>query len=621
MNRFLNGYFYNVCFAAGVVSILFIGTLLLSWFLPIHLAFDHGLYNYSSVHVASAEGDGGGDSGGGSGDGGGDSGGGADGGGGDGGGDGGGCTYNCEPPPPPKGCIEVHKYAYDKNGNAISPVPQFTFILDGGLQKVNDGNGYLRFDNVSIGTHTVNEIVPDGWELYSVVPEDGIVSVVSPAFFANEYYHLTGQELEWTGESECAQVTFKDKKVPPPPPPKGCIAILKESFNAQGQPITPVAQFQFDLDDGQVTWNDASGHAQFNDVSPGWHQVSEVVPPGWDLVLITPTNGNVYVNPGTPCAGVTFKNQQKQLPPPPPPQGPACTIYANPTSITKGDSSTLTWTSTNANSASLSSVGSVQVNGSTNVSPAYTTTYTLTVTGAGGAATCDTTVTVNNPPPPPQYPPACTLTSNPMEINSGEGSVISWTSQNATSVVFNGSQGGPVNLNGSFTVYPTVTTTYQIVASNDAGQQVTCNATVTVKVVQHDLSCTITASPAHITKGESTTLTWSSVGAIDASITDIGSVSTNGSQSVTPDVDTTYTMTVHDDIGQTFTCSTDVTVTKQKQVIKCILPSEMMPADETQKNKLVWYLEQGFESFSGWMATMGVDDWWGDSELKVVSAY
>src|SRR6185436_9175471 len=103
MSYFYRSYFYNVCFAAGVVSILFLGTLLLSWFLPIHLAFDHGLYNYSSVHIASADagaGDGGGDSGGGSGDGGGDSGGGSGDGGGDaGGGDGGGCCIT--PPPPP----------------------------------------------------------------------------------------------------------------------------------------------------------------------------------------------------------------------------------------------------------------------------------------------------------------------------------------------------------------------------------------------------------------------------------------------------------------------------------------------------------------------------------------
>jgi hypothetical protein len=206
-----------------------------------------------------------------------------------------------------------------------------------------------------------------------------------------------------------------------------------------------------------------------------------------------------------------------------------------------------------------------------------------------------------------------------MEINSGDTSTLTWTSQNATSVVFAGASGGPVDLNGSFSVSPTMTTTYQIVVSNDSGAQITCDTTVKVKEVHHELSCDIEASPEHIKKGDSTTLTWSSVGAVDANISGIGSVSVNGSQSVSPADDTTYEMTVHDNTGQTFTCSTDVTVTKKQEVIQCIVPSDMMPSSEDNKSKLVDFIQQGLAGFGNFLSSIGISNSWADAKVIVTS--
>src|SRR5262249_36707065 len=58
---------------------------------------------------------------------------------------------------------------------------------------------------------------------------------------------------------------------------------------------------------------------------------------------------------------------------------PTITFSANPTSITTGGSSTLSWTIINANTASIDQgIGSINpVSGSVVVSPANTTTYTL----------------------------------------------------------------------------------------------------------------------------------------------------------------------------------------------------------------------------------------------------
>jgi peptidoglycan-associated lipoprotein len=49
-------------------------------------------------------------------------------------------------------------------------------------------------------------------------------------------------------------------------------------------------------------------------------------------------------------------------------------------------------------------VGAVQANGTRQVNPGNSTTYTLTASGAGGTDTRSVTVTVNAPPPPPPPP-------------------------------------------------------------------------------------------------------------------------------------------------------------------------------------------------------------------------
>jgi len=95
-------------------------------------------------------------------------------------------------------------------------------------------------------------------------------------------------------------------------------------------------------------------------------------------------------------------------PPPPPPAAarPAVSLQANPTSINKGDSTTLSWTSTDATQLTISpDVGAVTAQGSTKVTPSDSTTYTITASGPGGSADSSARVTVSAPPPPPQQQP------------------------------------------------------------------------------------------------------------------------------------------------------------------------------------------------------------------------
>jgi len=67
---------------------------------------------------------------------------------------------------------------------------------------------------------------------------------------------------------------------------------------------------------------------------------------------------------------------------------------ATPATIDAGQSSTLQWSVTNADSVSITSLGTVSASGSRSVSPTTTTTYTLTATNAAGSVTRTATVEV-----------------------------------------------------------------------------------------------------------------------------------------------------------------------------------------------------------------------------------
>ena len=101
-----------------------------------------------------------------------------------------------------------------------------------------------------------------------------------------------------------------------------------------------------------------------------------------------------------------------QAPPPPPPveqpkPQPTVSLSADPTSINRGDSSTLSWTSTNATQLTIApDVGTVNAEGSTKVTPSASTTYTITASGPGGSANATARVTVSVPAPPVEPAPA-----------------------------------------------------------------------------------------------------------------------------------------------------------------------------------------------------------------------
>jgi peptidoglycan-associated lipoprotein len=94
-------------------------------------------------------------------------------------------------------------------------------------------------------------------------------------------------------------------------------------------------------------------------------------------------------------------------PPAPPPAAarPTVTLQASPATVNKGESSTLSWNSTDATELSIApEVGAVTAQGSTKVTPSDSTTYTITATGPGGSTSATASVTVNAPPAPEPAP-------------------------------------------------------------------------------------------------------------------------------------------------------------------------------------------------------------------------
>lgn len=98
----------------------------------------------------------------------------------------------------------------------------------------------------------------------------------------------------------------------------------------------------------------------------------------------------------TGCA----KKVAKVTPPPPPAATqptPTATLAANPSVVQQGQTSTLTWQTSNANEITIAPLGTVPASGSRSVTPDASMTYTLVAKGPGGSNEASARVTVNVP--------------------------------------------------------------------------------------------------------------------------------------------------------------------------------------------------------------------------------
>ena len=158
-----------------------------------------------------------------------------------------------------------------------------------------------------------------------------------------------------------------------------------------------------------------------------------------------------------------------------------------------------------------------------------------------------------------EQPTITSFQANPAGISSGAKSTLSWITTGAASVAITPGSFTSTLGSGSTAVNPTATTIYTLTATNTSGST-TSAVTVTVNSANPVIS-SFTATPASITAGSSSTLSWKTTGATSIGIAPgtFTSTSASGSTSVSPTDTTTYTLTATDNAGST-TATAKVTV-------------------------------------------------------------
>ena len=276
-------------------------------------------------------------------------------------------------------------------------------------------------------------------------------------------------------------------------------------------------------------------------------------------VLVTPTATTTYTLAATGPGGTVNATVTVQVGAPQPGNPQIIRFEANPVSIAPGQSSTLSWTTTGAATVTITGVGSVTLNGSTTVTPAQTTTYTLTATSSDNhSVSAPVTVIVA----PANIPQILTFVANPQTIDAGQSSQLCWQVSGANSIQIDPGVGSNLNANDCATVKPSVTTTYTLTATNAQG---TIKANVTVNVGAVRIT-SFTANPVTTTAaGDPSILSWttenaSSVVLIGAEIGPQSNVPLNGSFTVHPITNSTYTLTAYGPGGQTVSVTISVFV-------------------------------------------------------------
>jgi len=196
---------------------------------------------------------------------------------------------------------------------------------------------------------------------------------------------------------------------------------------------------------------------------------------------------------------------------------------ASPGTINAGQSTTLQWSVSNTASVRITGTdGSTYFPGGSSliVSPANTTTYTITATSAGcNAQQSQAQLTVNVG----DCPAIDSLSANPSSIITGcSTSTITWSTSNAASVaLIDTSNGATLSSapSGSLVVNPPSTTVYRLFARSTNG---TCDVerlvTVGVNAPGNPQVLSFTASPNPVNAGATLRLQWQTQNATGVSI-------------------------------------------------------------------------------------------------------
>jgi phospholipase C len=272
---------------------------------------------------------------------------------------------------------------------------------------------------------------------------------------------------------------------------------------------------------------------------------------------------------------------------------PSVAITASSSSISAGQSDTLTVTATKAGSVHVTGSNGTSYDlpysgGTISVGPSATTTYTATATNASGTTSAQTTVTVGSGSGGGTGPgrgtgtgtggaPDVSITPSSSSISAGQSDTLIVTTTKAASVHVTGTNGTSYSLpysGGVVSVTPSSSTTYSATATNSHGST-TAQITVTVASGPSNPTVSITAQNSSISPGSSDTLTVTSTNATKVVVTGSDGSSytlsaTGGTQTVTPSATTIYSAEASNAAGQMASAETTVTVGSSSAALSSI---------------------------------------------------
>lgn len=182
--------------------------------------------------------------------------------------------------------------------------------------------------------------------------------------------------------------------------------------------------------------------------------------------------------------------------------------------------------------------------------------------------------------------------ANPIRVQPGGTSVLSWQVLNADDVEISGI-GKVNNQGGTAQVNPRETTTYRITARNRTSEA-TDTVTVTVEqvVTPQVRIIAFRAAPADIRFGESSNLVWETENADTVTIDGIGTVRPSGTATVSPKETTTYRITATNRGGSVNATAT-ITVLRPAAPRITSFTADPIEIGEGSSSTLNWRVEQG----------------------------
>ena len=246
---------------------------------------------------------------------------------------------------------------------------------------------------------------------------------------------------------------------------------------------------------------------------------------------VGPLNNDVtFVLSCTGPGGQTTASQTVTVRQPEPP--PAVNLTTNTSSVVRGDSATLSWSSSNATSCVASGAwgGNRALVGSTSTgSLTSQSTYILTCTGPGGSRSDSVTISVTEPPTP-----AVSLSASSTSIAEGDNVTLSWNSSNTDSCTAAGAWSGTRSVSGTSTQGPLTSTSTFTLNCTGPGGNAGDSVTVSVTPAPADPPVvSINLADNQIDTGDSTTLSWSTSNADSCSASGAWSGARNSSGSIT----------------------------------------------------------------------------------------